>query len=266
MNCVIAENITLGYGNEPIIKNLNVTIPKYKITSIIGANGCGKSTLLKGMSRILVPESGRILVDGMNINKSSPKAIAKKIAVLPQTPKAPSGLKVQELVAFGRFPHKSGFGALNKEDFEIINESMEDAGIIDFRERRLEELSGGQRQRAWIAMALCQKTEILLLDEPTTYLDLSHQFDVLSLLLKLNQEKRRTIVMVLHEINHASRFSDNIIAMKKGCVISEGSPRQVITTKNLKNIFNIYAEIIDDKINNRPMYLSYERAERKACV
>ncbi len=257
MDGIITEGLTLGYGAAPVISGLNISIPKGKITSIIGANGCGKSTLLKSMARILTPDSGRVLIDGDDVHKLSPKKIAKKMAVLPQAPKAPSGLSVRELVSYGRFPHKSGFGALTKEDNRFIEESMEIAGISELKNKALDELSGGQRQRAWIAMALCQKTDILILDEPTTYLDLAHQFDVLSLLSGLNKERGCTIVMVLHEINHASRFSDNILAMKTGKVVASGTPKEVITSENLCEVFGIDAELIEDRETGRPMYLTY---------
>ncbi len=258
MGIITVQGLTLGYGEKPIIENMDVSIPKGKITVIIGANGCGKSTLLKSIARIIKPDRGEIFIDGMNIKSVSSTEIAKKMAVLPQTPKAPLGLKVHELVAYGRFPHKKGFGTLNKEDFKIIDNSLRVSGMLEYRNRNLEDLSGGQRQRAWIAMSLCQDTEILVLDEPTTYLDLSHQLDVLALLSKLNHEQGRTIVMVLHELNNASRFADFMIGMKQGKIIAQGSPAQVITQENMKAIYGIDANIIIEPKTMKPMYLSYE--------
>ncbi len=258
MDSIVTKNLTVRYSDRTIIENMNISIPKGKVTVIIGANGCGKSTLLKSIARILKPQSGQILVNQQNIYSVSSAELAKQMSVLPQTPKAPTGLKVSELVAYGRFPHKRGFGALNKQDFEIIEESLHIAGIYDYKDKLLEELSGGQRQRAWISMALCQKTELMLLDEPTTYLDLSHQLDVLSLLSDLNKKQGRTIVMVLHELNNASRFADCMIGMKNGQVVAQGSPEKVITKENMKLIYNIDAEIVEDKKTNKPMYLSYE--------
>lgn len=259
MESIVTQDLTIGYGEAPIIENMNISIPKGKITVIIGANGCGKSTLLKGIARVLKKDSGDIFIDGLNIKNISSKNIAKKMAVLPQAPKAPKGLKVSELVAYGRFPHKKGFGSLNKVDFDIIDKSLEIANMTKYRDKNLDELSGGQRQRAWIAMSLCQQTNILLLDEPTTYLDLAHQLDVLSLLSKLNKDEGRTIVMVLHELNNASRFADFMIGMKDGIVVASGAPIDVLTNENMRIIYNIDANIVLDKNINKPMYLSYEK-------
>jgi iron complex transport system ATP-binding protein len=255
---ITVKNLTLGYGGEPIIRGMNISIPKGQVSIIIGANGCGKSTLIKGISRILKPAEGAILLDGTDIHTTSSKEMAKRMAVLPQSPRAPSGLTVEELVAYGRFPHKRGFGNLNKQDFAIIDESLSIAGIAEFRQALLSNLSGGQRQRAWIAMTLCQKTEFMLLDEPTTYLDMAHILDVLSLLQRLNREESRTIVMVLHELNSASRFADHIIGMKDGAVIVQGPPREVVTPEALREIYQIEAEIVEDRKTGKPLCLSYE--------
>jgi iron complex transport system ATP-binding protein len=255
---ITVKNLTLGYGGEPIIKKMNISIPKGQVSIIIGANGCGKSTLIKGISRILKPTEGAILLDGTDIHTTASKEMAKRMAVLPQSPHAPSGLTVEELVAYGRFPHKSGFGSLNKKDFEIIDESLSIAGIANYRQALLSNLSGGQRQRAWIAMTLCQKTEFMLLDEPTTYLDMAHTLEILTLLRRLNREESRTVVMVLHELNIASRFADHIIGMKNGDVIIHGEPRQVVTTASLREIYQIEAQIVEDSKTGKPFCLSYE--------
>ena len=175
MNCITTDNLNISYGSLDIVKNLNLKIPKGKITTIIGANGCGKSTVLKTIARILTPKSGEIYINEKNIKEQGAKELAKVMAVLPQSPQAPNGLTVEELIAYGRFPHQKGFGKLKKEDKNIIQWALEVTGLIEFRERDIEDLSGGQRQRAWIAMALAQQTDILILDEPTTYLDLAHQ-------------------------------------------------------------------------------------------
>jgi iron complex transport system ATP-binding protein len=227
---ITLRNLSLSYGAELIIRDMNINIPKGKVSIIIGANGCGKSTLIKGIARILKPLEGVILLDGRDIHTGSSREMAKRMAVLPQSPRAPSGLTVEELVAYGRFPHKRGFGNLNKQDFEIIDESLAIAGIAEYRRTLLNSLSGGQRQRAWIAMTLCQKTAFMLLDEPTTYLDMAHMLDILNLLLRLNREESRTIVMVLHELNSASRFADHMIGMKRGEVIAQGPPAEGVTT------------------------------------
>jgi iron complex transport system ATP-binding protein len=255
---IVAENLSLGYDGKPVIRHLNVSIPKGAVTVIIGANGCGKSTLLKGIARILKPDAGTIRLDGQDIHASPSKEIARRLAVLPQSPVAPDGMTVEELAAYGRFPHKHGFGALTREDFEIIRESLHIAGIEDYRDQPLSNLSGGQRQRAWIAMTLCQKTEFMLLDEPTTYLDMAHQMEILTLLSRLNRREGRTIVMVLHELNNASRFAGHILAMKNGFLLAEGSPEKVVTRENLREIYQIEADLVSDAKTGKPICLSYE--------
>lgn len=208
MSCISTKNLNISYGNLDIVKDLNLDIPKGKITTIIGSNGCGKSTILKTIARIIQAKSGDIFVNNINIKEQSPKDLAKVMAVLPQSPQAPSGLTVEELISYGRFPHQKGFGKMKKEDEDIVTWALKSTGIEEFRERPMEALSGGQRQRAWIAMALAQQTEILILDEPTTYLDLAHQLEILKLLEELNRKQGTTIVMVIHELNNAARFAD----------------------------------------------------------
>ncbi len=206
MEAIKVSQLDVAYDDKYIIKNMNLEIPKGKITMIIGSNGCGKSTLLKSIARIIMPKKGDILLNGVALKEQAPKEIAKKMAVLPQSPSVPSGLLVKELVSYGRFPYQSAMGGLKQKDIELINWAMEVTGISDFANRPVDRLSGGQRQRAWIAMALAQDTEILVLDEPTTYLDMAHQLEILLLLKKLNQEANRTIVMVLHELNNATKL------------------------------------------------------------
>lgn len=258
MSVITTKNLNISYGNVDIVKDLNLSIPEGKITTIIGANGCGKSTILKTIARILKPKSGEIYIAGTEINKQSSKELAKKMAVLPQTPKAPDGLTVQELIAYGRFPHQNGFGSLSKEDNDIVNWALEVTGISEFKDRTIDALSGGQRQRAWIAMALAQETDILLLDEPTTYLDLAHQLDILKLLEELNKKQGRTIVMVIHELNNAARFADHMIGVKKGKIVCEGTPKEVMTNENLREIFNIDAEIIEEPKSGKPVCITYD--------
>ena len=258
MSVITTKNLNISYGNVDIVKDLNLSIPEGKITTIIGANGCGKSTILKTLARILKPKSGEIYIAGTEINKQSSKELAKKMAVLPQSPKAPDGLTVQELIAYGRFPHQKGFGSLSKEDHDIVNWALEVTGISEFKDRTIDALSGGQRQRAWIAMALAQETDILLLDEPTTYLDLAHQLDILKLLEELNKKQGRTIVMVIHELNNAARFADHMIGVKKGKKVCEGTPKEVMTNQNLKEIFNIDAEIIEEAKSGKPVCITYD--------
>ena len=258
MNCISTENLNISYGNLDIVKDLNLDIPKGKITTIIGSNGCGKSTILKTIARIIQPKSGDIFVNNINIKDQSPKELAKAVAVLPQSPQAPSGLTVEELIAYGRFPHQKGFGKMRKEDNDIVTWALQSTGIEEFRDRPIEALSGGQRQRAWIAMALAQQTDILILDEPTTYLDLAHQLEILKLLEELNRKQGTTIVMVIHEHNNSARFADHMIGVKKGKVICQGSAEEVMTKENLKELFNIDAEIVQDPRNNKPVCLTYD--------
>ncbi|REJ11146.1 ABC transporter ATP-binding protein [Halobacillus trueperi] len=252
------QDLGIAYGEVKIVEDLNLHIPEGEITTIIGPNGCGKSTILKTMSRLLEPKSGVVYLDGKAIHKESTKQIAKKMAVLPQTPQAPSGLTVYELVSYGRFPHQRGFGKLTDEDRDIIQWALEVTGVLQFSERPIDALSGGQRQKVWIAMALAQGTELLLLDEPTTYLDLAHQLEVLTLLEKLNKEEGRTIVMVLHDLNHAARFADHLVALNSGKIIKEGTAHEVMTSSVLRRVFNIDAAIVTDPRTHRPALITYD--------
>ena len=251
------NEINIGYGDQLIVKDLSVQIPDKKITTIIGSNGCGKSTLLKAITRIISHQSGNVLLDGEDISKGNTKELAKKMAILPQTPESASGLTVGELVSYGRFPHQKGMGRLSKKDYEVINWALEVTGITDFKYRQVDALSGGQRQRVWIAMALAQETDIIFLDEPTTYLDMAHQLEVLELLQKLNVEQERTIVMVLHDLNQAARFADYIVALKEGEIVKAGNCEEVITHEVLKKVFNIDAAIGRDPRTNKPMCITY---------
>ncbi|CAM3421488.1 ABC transporter ATP-binding protein [Marinicrinis lubricantis] len=251
------EHLKVGYGERPIVKDLSVHIPDKQITAIIGSNGCGKSTLLKAITRIIPHQSGSVILDGGQIAKENTKKLAKKMAILPQTPESASGLTVGELVSYGRFPYQSGFGRLTKKDLEVIDWALEVTGTIDFKHRPVDALSGGQRQRVWIAMALAQETDMIFLDEPTTYLDMAHQLEVLELLQKLNADQQRTIVMVLHDLNHAARFADYMIAMKDGSIVKAGTCHEVMTHDVLKAVFHIDAEIGRDPRTNKPMCITY---------
>lgn len=251
------DELNIGYGDHLIVKDLSVQIPDKKITTIIGSNGCGKSTLLKAITRIISHQSGSVLLDGENISKGNTKELAKKMAILPQTPESASGLTVGELVSYGRFPHQKGMGRLSKKDYEVINWALEVTGTADFKYRQVDALSGGQRQRVWIAMALAQETDIIFLDEPTTYLDMAHQLEVLELLQKLNIEQERTIVMVLHDLNQAARFADYIVALKEGEIVKAGDCEEVITHDVLKKVFQIDAAIGRDPRTNKPMCITY---------
>lgn len=251
------DRLTVGYGENVILDRLNIDIPDKKITTIIGPNGCGKSTLLKAMTRIIPYQSGAAIIDGQEIARINTKELAKKLAILPQTPEGPGGLTVGELVSYGRYPHQRGFGRLTKQDMEVIDWALSVTGTQDYKYRSVDALSGGQRQRVWIAMALAQETEMIFLDEPTTYLDMAHQLEILELLEQLNVMQERTIVMVLHDLNQAARFADYIIAMKDGSVIQAGDPENVISREVLKKVFNIDAEIGRDPRTGKPLCITY---------
>ena len=258
MEAISVKNLCVSYENNNIIENMDLSIPKGKITIIIGANGCGKSTLLKTISRINKHKNGDIFINNKNIKNIKEKNIAKEVAFLPQGPVCPSGLTVRELVAYGRFPHQKMIGGLNSHDKEVIDWAIKETGLSEFSDREVENLSGGQRQRAWIAMTLAQETEIIMLDEPTTYLDLSYQLEVLEVLQKLNKEKNITVVIVLHELNNACRFADNIVGLKKGKIICEGRPIDVINKETLKKIYGIDANLVNSQNGNYPICMEYE--------
>lgn len=264
MDSIKTEGLNIGYDEATIVKELNMQIPNGKVTSIIGPNGCGKSTVLKAIGRILKPKKGFVYLNGEEIKTLSTKEIAKKMAILPQTPTAPSGLTVSELVAYGRFPHQSGFGKLTPEDQKIVQWAIDVTKLNGFEHREVDTLSGGQRQRVWIAMALAQQTDLILLDEPTTYLDMAHQLEVLKLLQDLNQKQGCTIAMVLHDLNLAARFSDYMIAIRDGSIISRGTPEEVMKAEVLKKAFSIDAEIVYEPRSKRPVCITYEIWKEKA--
>ncbi len=258
MDHLQASQLTVAYDNEYIFKELSLTIPMGKVSSIIGPNGCGKSTLLKTMSRLIKPQAGTVILNGQNIYSMKTKEVAQELAILNQTPQMPDGLTVYELVTYGRYPHRQRFKSLGSHDYEIIDRALTDTGMMEFKDRTLDALSGGQRQRAWIAMALAQETEMLFLDEPTTYLDMAHQLEILKLVKQLNEKTGCTIVMVLHDLNHAARFSDHLIAMKSGEIIYKGEPTEVICPLVLKTVFGIEALITNDPISGAPLCYSYD--------
>lgn len=257
MQRLTTEDLTICYGDTTIVEDLTIQIPNGKITALVGANGSGKSTILKTMARLMKPSRGGVMLDGELIHRKSTKDVAKELAILPQNPTAPDGLTVQELVSYGRFPHQKGMGSMSKEDYEIVAWALEVTGMRAFYNRAVDQLSGGQRQRAWIAMSLAQQTDILFLDEPTTFLDMAHQLEVLQLLHALNQQQQRTIIMVVHDLSHATRFADYMIAIKKGTVIKAGTPQEVVTHDTLRKVFNIEAHIITDPHTGGPMCIPY---------
>ncbi len=258
MNSITTTNLAIAYEDKLIVDGLNMNIPKGKITTIIGPNGCGKSTVLKTIGRILKPKEGLVYLNGDDIRNLSTKEVAQKMAILPQSPQAQGGLTVGELVSYGRFPHKKGFGKLSPEDKKVIEWALDITKLTELEVTMVDNLSGGQRQRVWIAMALAQQTDLILLDEPTTYLDMAYQLEVLELLYNLNREESCTIVMVLHDLNLAARFADYMIAIRSGSIISHGTPEEIMTKKVLKDTFNIDAEIVWGYKTGRPTCISYE--------
>ena len=237
------RHLKVAYEDNIIIPDMSVQFPKGQVSIIIGANGCGKSTLLKAVGRILAPKSGEILINGRDLKNRPTREIAREVAVLPQTPRSPDGITVRELIGYGRFPHQKAIGGMSKHDLEMVDWAIAETGLEPFANRPVNNLSGGQRQRAWIAMTLAQETEIILLDEPTTYLDIAFQLDILQLLQKLNRERHYTIVMVLHELNEACRFADNIIGLKQGQLVCFGCPADVIDEAALNRIYGISATV-----------------------
>ncbi|WP_337033340.1 ABC transporter ATP-binding protein [Paenibacillus illinoisensis] len=254
------SKLDIAYEERLIVEDLNIQIPQGKITALVGANGSGKSTILKTMARIMNPKAGSVLLDGKSIHKQSTREVAKQLAILPQNPTAPEGLTVTELVSYGRFPYQKGFGSMRAEDKRMIEWAIEVTGMTEFHDRPIDQLSGGQRQRAWIAMALAQETDILFLDEPTTFLDMAHQLEVLQLLEMLNETANRTIVMVVHDLNHASRYAHHMIGIKKGKAIATGSPVEVMNCDVLREVFNIEADIVIDPRSGVPLCLPYALA------
>jgi len=253
MTAMDAKGLTLGYGGAAIIDGLDLAVPRRKITVLIGKNGCGKSTLLRSLARLLRPNGGSVLLDGKDIYTQPTKEVAKRLAILPQGPAAPEGLTVLQLVKQGRYPHQSWLKQWSREDEQAVAEALAATGMTPFAERPVDALSGGQRQRAWIAMTLAQQTGTILLDEPTTYLDMTHQIEVLELLADLNEREQRTIVMVLHDINLACRYAHNIVAVSNGSVYAEGAPADIVNEKLIRDVFGMECRMMTDPVYGTPM-------------
>ena len=245
------QSLVVGYDETPILKGVDFDVPEGQLTVLVGPNGSGKSTLLKTLARILQPGSGRVLLDGDDIHHSPTRAVAKKLGLLPQGPIAPEGLTVRELVAQGRFPHQSLLRQWTRQDEAAVNDAMTVADVAQFADRPIDALSGGQRQRCWIAMVLAQETPLILLDEPTTFLDLKVQVDVMELLAHLAHDRGRTLVVVLHELNLAVAYADYLVMMSEGEVSAAGVPEQVFTEHNLKQVFDLDARVISDPHSER---------------
>ena len=248
-----AENVRLGYGDRVVVDGLDLNVLPGTVTAVIGPNGCGKSTLLRALGRLLGPISGQVLLDGRRIDKTPTREVAKVLGILPQSPLAPEGLTVGDLVSRGRHPHQAWYRQWSSDDEEAVAEALDWTGIGDLADRPVDELSGGQRQRAWISMALAQGTDLLLLDEPTTFLDLAHQVDVLELVRRLHTEAGRTVVMVLHDLNLAARYADHLVAMCDGAIVAAGDPSEVITPEMLGEVFGLRAHVIPDPVTATPM-------------
>ncbi|MFJ3933526.1 ABC transporter ATP-binding protein [Streptomyces sp. NPDC090029] len=253
-----ARGVTVGYGDRTVIRDLDAVIPPGVVTTIIGPNGCGKSTLLRTLSRLLRPSRGTVVLDGQDIAGLRTRDVARRMGLLPQSPVAPEGLTVADLVARGRHPHQSWLRQWSSDDAAVVERALAMTGVLDLADRPVDALSGGQRQRVWISMTLAQGTDLLLLDEPTTYLDLAHAVDVLDLVDDLH-EAGRTVVMVLHDLNLAARYSDNLVVMREGSVLAQGHPREVVTEELLREAFGLRARVIDDPVGDRPLVVPVGR-------
>jgi iron complex transport system ATP-binding protein len=256
-----ARALTVGYGAADVVSGLDLLVPPGQITAVVGANGCGKSTLLRALARLLRPRTGSVLLDGRSLHELPSRVVARRLGLLPQAPVAPEGLTVEDLVARGRYPHQGLFRQWSSDDAAAVEAALAATATTDLRERALDELSGGQRQRAWIAMALAQQTELLLLDEPTTFLDLAHQIDVLDLLDGLG----RTVVMVLHDLNQACRYADQLVAIRDGRIHAAGAPGDIVDAAFVHDVFGLEARVVEDPVTGTPLCLPLSRRTRCAA-
>ncbi|UWE10108.1 ABC transporter ATP-binding protein [Actinacidiphila bryophytorum] len=254
-----ARGLHLAYDNRVVVEDLDLAVPPGRVTAIVGANACGKSTLLRALARLLAPRQGTVELDGKALRSIPTRELAQRLGILPQTPVAPEGLTVIDLVSRGRSPHQTWWRQWSAADEAAVHEALAATGLTDLADRAVDELSGGQRQRAWIAMAVAQGTPVLLLDEPTTYLDLAHQIDVLDLITDLNRRESRTVVMVLHDLNHACRYADHVIAMKAGRIVAQGPPVEVVTAAAVEDVFDLRCHIVPDPVSGTPMVIPVGR-------
>jgi iron complex transport system ATP-binding protein len=258
-----AVNVSLGYDDRVIVDRLSLSIPTGRVTAIVGANACGKSTLLRGLARLLAPSTGAVLLDGQDIARLPTRAVAARVGILPQQPSAPDGLTVADLVGRGRHPHHRWFRQWSPDDTAAVEDALELTAMTELADRLVDELSGGQRQRAWIALALAQGAPLMLLDEPTTFLDLAHQVEVLDLLADLNAREGRTIVMVLHDLNLACRYADHVVAMGAGAIIAEGDPTEVVDAALVAKVFGLQSRVIPDPLTGMPMVVPVPTRSRR---
>lgn len=254
-----AEGLRLAYESRVVVDGLDVAIPPGRVTAIVGANACGKSTLLRALARLLAPKAGQVLLDGRSVTSLPTRELAQRLGILPQSPVAPEGLTVIDLVGRGRSPHQTWWRQWSRTDEQAVHDALRATSMAGLADRPVDELSGGQRQRAWIAMAVAQGTPVMLLDEPTTYLDLAHQIDVLDLIIDLNRHQNRTVVMVLHDLNQACRYADHVIAMKEGRIVAEGVPGDVITAATVEEVFGLRCQVGTDPVSGTPMIIPIGR-------
>ncbi|NDZ80355.1 ABC transporter ATP-binding protein [Streptomyces sp. SID10853] len=251
-----ARELTLAYDDRTVVEGLDLAVPDGQVTVIVGPNACGKSTTLRALGRLLKPRSGAVLLDGAELARTPTRKIAQSIGLLPQSPSAPEAITVADLVARGRQPHQHWWQQWSDEDERAVTGAMERTDITALAERAVDELSGGQRQRVWIAMALAQETDLLLLDEPTTYLDIAHQVEVLDLMRRLNKERGRTVVAVLHDLNQAARYADHLVAMKNGRIVAEGHPGEIVTAELVREVFGLESVVIPDPVTGSPLVVA----------
>ncbi|MBE0338262.1 ABC transporter ATP-binding protein [Paenibacillus sp. 23TSA30-6] len=260
------KDLMINYGTDPVIQELDLQIPEGKITVLVGSNGCGKSTILRAMARLLKPAAGAVLLDGQAIAQLPSKQIAKRLSILPQGPSAPEGLTVYQLVKQGRYPHQSWLRQWSAEDEAQVQNALQATQLDAFADRTVDSLSGGQRQRAWISMTLAQGTDMILLDEPTTYLDMTHQIEILDLLFDLNEREGRTIVMVLHDLNLACRYAHHMVAVYDKRIYAQGKPEEIMTAKTVEKVFQLRCQVIPDPLYGTPMFIPHGKGRKMDAV